>query len=59
MFIRYVCPSTGRVYYNPINTEFLAYSEYFKEGDYNSYLEAWWNVCHVGANPREGMMARC
>ena len=59
MFIRYVCPSTGRVYYNPINTEFLAYSEFYEEGNYPTYLEAWWNVCHVGANPREGMMARC
>ena len=59
MFIRYVCPSTERVYYNPINTRFLAYSEYFNENDYDSFLEAWWNVCHVGANPREGKMARC
>lgn len=58
LFIRYVCPSTERVYYNPINTSFLAYSEFFKEGDYSSYLESWWNVCHVGANPREGRMAR-
>lgn len=58
LFIRYVCPSTGRVYYNPINTTYLAYSEYFKEDDYDSYLEAWWNVCHVGANPREGRMIR-
>ena len=59
MFIRYVCPSTERVYYNPINTQFLTYSEYFKEDDYDSYLYAWWNVCHVGANPMEGKMARC
>ena len=59
LFIRYVCPSTERVYYNPINTQFLTYSEYFKEGDYDSYLYAWWNVCHVGANPMEGKMARC
>ena len=59
LFIRYVCPSTERVYYNPINTQFLQYSEYFKEGDYDSYLYSWWNVCHVGANPMEGKMARC
>lgn len=59
MFIRYVCPSTERVYYNPINTEYLKVSEYFKENDYDSYLLAWWNVCHVGANPLEGKMARC
>ena len=59
MFIRYVCPSTERVYYNPINTEYLRVSEFFKEGDYDSYLLAWWNVCHVGADPTKGMMARC
>lgn len=59
MFIRYVCPSTERVYYNEINKQFLAYSSFFEEGNYESYLEAWWNVCHVGANPREGRMARC
>ena len=58
LFIRYVCPSTGRVYYNPINTSYLAYSEYFNENNYESYLEAWWNVCHVGANPRVGRMLR-
>ena len=50
-FIRYVCPSTQRVYYNPINTEYLAYSEYFKEDDYKSWLVSWWNVTHLGANP--------
>ena len=58
MFIRYVCPSTERVYYNPINTEYLRVSEYFKDGDYDSYLLSWWNVCHVGANPRVGRMLR-
>lgn len=58
LFIRYVCPSTGRVYYNPINLEYLAYSEFFDENNYDSYLEAWWNVCHVGANPRAGRMIR-
>lgn len=50
-FIRYVCPSTQRVYYNPINTEYLSYSEYFKENDYKSWLISWWNVTHLGANP--------
>ena len=59
LFIRYVCPSTERVYYNIINKQFLAHSEFFEEDNYESYLEAWWNVCHVGANPREGRMARC
>jgi hypothetical protein len=49
LFIRYVCPSTQRVYYNPINVEYLSYSDYFKENDYESYLKAWWNVTHLGS----------
>ena len=52
LFIRYVCPSTQRVYYNKINKEYLEFSEFFKNGDYISYLESWWNICHMGANPR-------
>ena len=59
MFIRYVCPSTGRVYFNLINKSFLEFSEFYEKDNYESYLEAWWNVCHVGADPREGRMARC
>ena len=58
-FIRYVCPSTERVYYNIINPQYIKVSDFYEEGNYESYLEAWWNVCHVGANPREGRMARC
>ena len=59
LFIRYICPSTGRVYYNPINKRFLEYSEYYNEKKYDSYLEAWWSVCHIGANPRVGEFSRC
>ena len=59
LFIRYVCPSTQRVYYNIINKQFIAFSEYYKEEDYKSYIYAWWNVCHVGADPMEGLAGRC
>ena len=37
---------------NKINKEYLEFSEFFKNGDYISYLESWWNICHMGANPR-------
>lgn len=59
LFIRYVCPSTQRVYYNSINKQFISFSEYYKENDYESYIYAWWNVCHVGADPKEGLAGRC
>ena len=59
LFIRYVCPSTQRVYYNTINKQFIAFSEYYKEDDYKSYILAWWNVCHVGADPTKGLAGRC
>lgn len=59
LFIRYVCPSTQRVYYNSINKTFLEFSKYFKADDYDTYALAWWNVCHVGADPKEGLTARC
>lgn len=59
LFIRYVCPSTQRVYYNSINKQFISFSEYYKEDDYESYIYAWWNVCHVGADPKAGLAGRC
>ena len=59
LFIRYVCPSTQRVYYNSINKQFISFSEYYKENDFESYIYAWWNVCHVGADPKAGLVGRC
>ena len=49
LYIRYVCRSTGRVYYNKLNLNNLKLSEYFKEGDYDSYNKAWWNLTHLGS----------
>ena len=37
-FIRYVCPSTGRVYYNKLILRNLELSEYFKKDDFDSYI---------------------
>ena len=52
LFIRYICPSTQRVYFNSINHRNLKYSDFYKEGNYKSYIESWWNICHLGADPR-------
>ena len=49
LYIRYVCRSTGRVYFNKLNLDNLKLSEYFKEGDYDSYNKAWWNLTHLGS----------
>lgn len=49
LYIRYVCRSTGRVYYNLLIKENLKISEYFKEGDYSSYAKAWWSLTHLGS----------
>ena len=43
-YIRYVCPSTGRVYYNLLNTQYLAESKYFEQGNYDSYILAWYSI---------------
>ena len=49
LYIRYVCRSTGRVYYNLLIKENLKISEYFEEGNYSSYAKAWWSLTHLGS----------
>jgi len=49
-YIRYICPSTGRIYFNLLNHSALSTSKYYKKGDYESYIDAWWNVAHLGAS---------
>ena len=49
IYIRYVCRSTGRVYYNILNLNNLKLSDYYKENDYESYAKAWWNLTHLGS----------
>lgn len=48
LYIRYICRSTGRVYYNRLNLDNLKLSKEFRMNDYNSYCRAWWNLCHLG-----------
>lgn len=49
LYIRYVCRSTGRVYYNLLIKDNLKISEYFEEGNYSSYAKAWWSLTHLGS----------
>ena len=50
LYIRYVCDSTGRVYYNLLNVSNLRLSKYFNENKMASYLHSWWNITHLGAS---------
>ena len=49
LYIRYICRSTGRIYYNELNLENLKLSDYFKEKNYESYAKAWWSLTHLGS----------
>lgn len=53
LFVRYVCPSTKRVYFNELLLEHLTISPYFNINRVDSFLKAWWNIVHLGA-PVEG-----
>lgn len=58
-YIRYICRSTGRIYYNRLNLTNLKISEYFNENDYDSYARAWWNLNTLGGNPDGDPVIRC
>ena len=47
-FIRYVCRSTGRVYYNSLVLNNLKLSKEYEEDNYDSYARAWWNLNTLG-----------
>lgn len=46
-YIRYVCPSTQRVYHNVLVHEYLQQSPYFKEGNAESYIKAWYSIANL------------
>lgn len=50
-YVRYVCPSTSRKYYNVLSLETLRNSKYFEREDLGTYLPAWWHITHCGENP--------
>ena len=58
-YIRYICRSTGRIYYNRLNLRNLMISKYFNENDFNSYARAWWNLNTLGGNPDGEPVIRC
>ena len=59
LYIRYTCRSTGRVYYNKLNTRNLALSSEFKEGKYDTYCKAWWNLNTLGGKVTGKPVIRC
>lgn len=50
-YIRYICRSTGRVYYNPLNLRNLKLSDYYKEENIDTWALAWWNLNTLGEKP--------
>lgn len=59
LYIRYVCPSTGRVYYNTLDLNNLQLSKYYKNNDYESYINSWWSITHLGAPVEGAPIIRC
>ena len=57
-YIRYVCPSTQRVYYNVLNFEYLKESKYFEEGNAESYILAWYSIANLFIELTEEEIAR-
>jgi len=57
-YIRYVCPSTQRVYYNVLNFEYLKESKYFEEGNAESYIKAWYSIANLFIELTEEEIAR-
>lgn len=58
-YIRYVCRSTGRVYYNRLNLDNLRVSNEFKTNNYDSYARAWWNLNTLGGDVDGEPVIRC
>lgn len=59
IYIRYICRSTGRVYYNPLNLRNLEISKEFIKDDYESYAKAWWNLNTLGSKVDGEPVIRC
>lgn len=57
-YIRYVCPSTQRVYYNVLDFEYLSRSPYYVKGDVDSYIKAWYNISNLFLELTEDEIAR-
>ena len=59
LYIRYVCRSTGRVYYDLLSLRNLQISKYFEQGNYESYSKAWWNLTHLGSKVEGNPIIAC
>jgi len=58
-YIKYICPSTGRVYYDEVIESNLNFSKLYKKGDNTSIIKAWWSILHLGADPDKANVIRC
>lgn len=59
LYIRYTCPSTGRVYYNVLNLRNLRLSPYYEEENTESYIDSWWNINTLGGKVEGEPILRC
>ncbi len=61
LFIRYICPSTGRIYYNELSLNNLSSNKFYEKSNYESYIKAWWSISTLGANPDDSKLTivRC
>ena len=58
-YVRYICSSTGRVYFNKLILQNLALSEYYSGRDFRTYLRAWWSLTHLGASVDGNAVISC
>lgn len=49
--IRFVCPSTQRVYHVDLVEEMLDSSKYYEPGKVDTFILAWWHITHGGLDP--------
>lgn len=59
LYIRYICRSTGRIYYNALVLRHLEMSPYYDKNDIDSYAKAWWNLNNLGTPIPEKAISRC
>lgn len=58
--IRYVCPSTGRVYFNAMDERSLSESKYFENDNIKTLIPSWWHINNCGEDPfEEEEVIRC
>ena len=57
-YIRYVCPSTQRVYHNVLVHDYLQQSKYYEQGNAESYIKAWYSIANLFIELTDDEIAR-